>query len=479
MSLVKPINPTLQAAGLAGTSLLLGLLFDWLFYRHLPGLSVPIYVSAIAVGLVGLARYLKRPLPRAALWLMLPLGFFAAMVAVRASYLVTALNILACLGLLLLVARLTFRNDLFEFRLLDYAKLLLLPLAFLKPLGQTLTELLAFRSAVIKHPLAAQVTRGILLAVPLLIVFLALFASADLVFQGYVAHLITFRLSPDVVRHTLLIAFVSLGLVGAYTYCLRPSASQPAIPAPATSRLRLGQVEITILLGSVSALFMLFILIQLAYLFGGLANISGHGFTYAEYARKGFFELLAVAMLAFAMLWTADKTVAKTTSSHGLPFRLLSATLIAQVLLIMVSAFKRLYLYEQAFGFTTLRLYSHVFVVFLAVIFVLFLVKILTAQTESRFALPAVLTALAFLVAMNLLNPDAFIARQNLDRFHRTGKLDARYMSQLSDDAHPQLKTAASLTTGPTQQQLAGSLARRSASSDWRSWNLSRTQASR
>ncbi len=479
MKLNKSISPASKAASFAGISLILGLLFDLLFYDKLPGISVVIYVTAIVCGLAALASYLGRPLPTTALWLLLPLGFFAAMVAVRASHLLTFLNIFACLLLLLLIARITFHDNLRSFNLLDYAKIPFLPLKFLTPLSRTLADFFALRSAVTKHPLAAQITRGVLLAIPVLIVFLILFSSADLVFQKYVADTFDFNLDDTTFARALLIALVTLAFTGAYAFIFRQPDEKPPHTAPVTTPFHLGKVESSILLGSVNVLFFLFILVQLAYLFGGLSNISGQGFTYAEYARQGFFELLAVAMVAFAMLWATDKTVTKPALGHTLAFRILSSALIAQVILIMVSAFKRLYLYEQAFGFTTLRLYSHVFVVFLAVIFVLLLVKILKNQTENRFAFPAFIAAIIFLGSMNLLNPDAFIARQNLDRFQQTGKLDGAYIGRLSEDALPEVKTAISVTTGDTKQQLVDSLRLRAEPSDWQSWNLARSQADR
>jgi hypothetical protein len=393
--------------------------------------------------------------------------------------LLTLLNILASLLILLLIARIIYRDNLRSFNFLEYAKIPFLPLKFCIPLARTLAELFALRSTVKRHRLAIQIIRGVLLAVPVLIVFLMLFASADLVFQKYVSDVFAIHLSPNAVVRTMIVALVALAFTGAYAYIFRPLDERAAGPAKATTPLVIGKVEVSILLGSVSVLFFLFIIVQLAYLFGGASNISAQGFTYAEYARKGFFELLFVAILAFVMLWAADKTVAKSSGGHSLTFRVLGSALIAEVILIMVSAFKRLYLYEQAFGFTTLRLYSHIFVVFLGVIFVLLLIKILRNQTENRFAFPAFITAVLFLAAMNLLNPDAFIARQNLNRFHQTGKLDADYMSGLSEDALPEVKTAIGVTSGDTKQQLVNSLAARSEPPDWQSWNLARSQAAR
>ena len=115
----------------------------------------------------------------------------------------------------------------------------------------------------------------------------------------------------------------------------------------------------------------------------------------------------------------------------------------------------------------------------MAVIFILLLIKILRNQSENRFAFPAFLTAITFLVLMNLLNPDVFIARQNLDRFQQTGKLDAEYIGTLSDDAHAEKLRTLEVASADEKAKLAESLSRRSVSSDWQSWNLARTRAGR
>lgn len=467
------IHPAAKAAAFAGVSLGLGLLFNLLFFQQFPGISVVVFVAAIVAGLAALAEYLQRPLPKSVLWMLLPLGFFAGMVAVRASYMLILLNIMACLLLLLLIARNTFHDDLRNFKLWDYAKIPFLPFKFVLPLLRTIGDFFASRSAVAKHPLAGQITRGVLLAIPALVIFLALFASADLVFQKFVTDAFKIQISDALIVQIILVAIVTLAFTGAYAYIFGKSEGEMHRPASAPA-LRIGSVEVSILLGSVGVLFLAFIAVQLTYLFGGQSNISAQGFTYAQYARKGFFELLLVAMVAFGMIWAADRTVKKSDAGHGLAFKILGGVLIAEVILVMVSAFKRLYLYEEAFGFTTLRLFSHVFVVFLAVVFGLLLIKILRNQAENRFALPVFITAMVFLAGMNLLNPDGFIGRQNLDRYSETGKLDGTYMGSLSADAQPEIEKALSITTGQTHQDIQAALDDRFVPTGWQSWNYAR-----
>jgi hypothetical protein len=414
--------------------------------------------------------------------LALPLLGFAAMVAVRASGPLTLLNLGASLLLLLLIARVAFRRRLTDLRVRELISIPLLPLRFLEPARQTLAQIIATHKIIKTKPLTAQIIKGIALTVPVLAVFLLLFVSADLVVQKYVTQLINIHVNPELTVQAALIVFATLALVAGYSYLF--SVTQPETAPPETpSKPFIGPVESTILLASVNVLFFAFILVQLAYLFGGQANISAQGFTYAQYARKGFFELLAVAVVAFGLLWSAEKYVKQTGPGHSTLFKALSTMLIAQVILIMGSAFKRLYLYEQAYGFTTLRLYSHAFTVLLAVIFVILAYKIIRSASDHTFAFPALLAVIAFLAALNALNPDAFIARQNLSRYQQTGKIDTAYLGRLSADAVPVLVAGypslqpADATALQAQLNRRRSSAGSTADHSWQSWNLSRATA--
>jgi hypothetical protein len=247
---------------------------------------------------------------------------------------------------------------------------------------------------------------------------------------------------------------------------------------------KFGNIESSILFGSVNVLFFIFIMIQFAYLFGGEWNITAQGFTYAEYARKGFGELVTVAILSLLILLISEKSVRADGSDHTLGFKLLSTALIVQVTLIMASAFMRLLLYEEAYGFTTMRLYSHAFVVWLAVVFMLVWVKIYFDKREISFAFRVFVSMILFLAFMNLLNPDSFIAKRNIERYQATGQLDIAYLNNLSDDAVPELVKALDIADSEEVPLFARKLVQRytdrkdySYYQGWQSMNIARMRA--
>src|SRR3989344_3441325 len=166
---------------------------------------------------------------------------------------------------------------------------------------------------------------------------------------------------------TLSDLFATLVYIGAYSYIFREAKNQNESPQN-NKTSSFSHIESSILLGSVNVLFFVFILVQFAYLFGGEGNISAQGFTYAEYARRGFFELIAVSIISLLLLLAIEKYIIKENENHARGFKILSTALVIQVILIMVSAFTRLTLYEEAYGFTILRFYSHAFIILLAAV---------------------------------------------------------------------------------------------------------------
>src|SRR5207237_6040436 len=121
------------------------------------------------------------------------------------------------------------------------------------------------------------------------------------------------------------------------------------------TRIRIGQTEIAVALGIVNALFAAFVAVQIRYLFGGRSLVESRvHLTYAQYARHGFFELLAVSLLVLPLPFAAHALL-----RHRSPFSLrlvqaLSAVLIALVLVVMASALERMHLYQREYGLTEL-----------------------------------------------------------------------------------------------------------------------------
>ena len=213
----------------------------------------------------------------------------------------------------------------------------------------------------------------------------------------------------------------------------------------------LGFTESTIVLGSVVVLFIVFVVIQFQYFFGGNANISVEGYTFSEYARKGFGELVTVAFFSLLMLLGLGTITRRETDTQRKTFSILGVTLVGLVIVMLISAFQRLVLYEFAYGFSRLRTYTHVFMIWLGLLLIT-VVVLEVLRRERTIGLMMVAAALGFIVSLSLLNVDGFIVKQNIER-ELSGKadkeftqgrpdLDAQYFLDLSDDAVPALVDA-------------------------------------
>ena len=201
--------------------------------------------------------------------------------------------------------------------------------------------------------------------------------------------------------------------------------------------------------------------------------------SYAEYARRGFFELTAVAGLSLPLLLLAEWLLNKDDRRGVRTFRVLAAVVVALLCVIVASALFRMRLYVSAYGLTEQRLYVTAFMLWLAVVFGWLAATVLRGRREG-FAAGALGAGLASIVILNLINPDALIARSNLARAGGPGPFDAVYVAGLSADALP-LVVAALPALAPAEQcAISRGLHQR-----WKGeragadWNLSRMRAGR
>lgn len=467
-------------------SLVLGYLFDFLIFGKFPGLAFFIYVALITLAFFGIAWFYGGKISGDVLLLLAPLLFFSAMVAVRASILLTFLNVVAVMLLMLLIAQVAFGERLRKYRIMDYVSVVVLPLFFVVPLFKSLADLFMLRGVAKNRRVLMQVFTGVAITIPVLLVFFLLFASADLIFHQALTKIIDFKISPEFIFRSVLVFLATLAFIGSYSYIFRKS--EPGVGFPVAVEVErktggFGHIESSILLGSVNTLFFVFILVQITYLFGGLSNISARGFTYAQYARRGFFELVAVAVIAFAMLLLLERFIARKEEGHAGLFRALSTVLVVQVMVILASSLTRMSLYENAYGFTELRLYVHVFIFFIAAVYLALLYKIHIDDRENTFIFKVFLMLVAFLAFMNVINPDAYIASQNMDRYTKTGRIDINYLGSLSDDSLPVTISLLEAKDKKVKKQYADHVHNKAVVeakpmfSRWQSLNLSRAKA--
>lgn len=418
---------------------------DFLFFGKAPGISIPIWTALVL--LIGFALCWsagKRPsawtIPLAVLTL-----FFSFVPAFRSNVSANSFAVLMLAGGLLLIAA-TFLNGNWPwYRMVDYftegIKVVwgAISRSFLSFSSSPLPEGDAQPSQKTFWQKAAPILRGILIAIPVLAIFTALFASADPVFNEGVKQLINFERLPEYTLRLILILISAFLLVGIFLHAIHPvQPAQRPDPSAAWMKPFLGNTESSILMGAVDILFLIFVIVQIRYLFGGQTNINETGFTYAEYARRGFGELVAVAVISLA-LYLGMSTISKIeTRAQRTLFSVRAILLMALVLVILASSLQRLMLYENAYGFSELRTITHVFIFWLAGLFLVTAVLEALHQ-RGRFALALLIATVGFSMTLAVMNIDGFVVRQNVQRAIAGEDLDLDYLSVLSADAVPSL----------------------------------------
>ncbi len=319
---------------------------------------------------------------------------------------------------------------------------------------------------------------GLLAALPITVVFGGLLMDADPVFNRILSDHLALRLDA-VTEHLFAVlrwGWVAAGVIGVIVWA---KSALPAVPVPTPGRGRLGLGEVGTVLAVVDLLFASFVLVQFRVLFGGAAFVQAvSGLSYAEYARSGFFQLVTVAALSLPLLLAADWLLGDSDRAALRRFRGLALLMLLLLDVMLASALYRMRLYTVEYGLTELRFYTTAFMGWLVLVFGWFAATVLR-ERRHRFAPGAVATAALILGALNLLNPDALIARTNLARVAAGREVDVAYIAGLSADALPTIRRT--LPNLPSDERSALEIAVREhwskAFAAGRRWNIAFSRA--
>jgi len=425
-------------------ALVLGWLWDFLFWEKTPGISFAIFVFLCVIsGLFLLYLKNQKPSPKA-LFLLLPIVIFSILSFIRREPFSLLLSIGISLVLLQILAMTILGKSWLSYGLADYLmswfrlwqSVIIHPIIAISQVAEPQSE------RKIKNPSIqiSHVVRGIIITLPILVIYTVLLCSADAIFAQKFQSLIdllSLEKLPEYILRLIAIFLIAYALAGAFYHAIEKSVSnvlynENGSPFPKI----LGFTESTVVLSGVILLFAAFVIVQFQYFFGGTANIHIDGYTYSEYARRGFGELVAVALLTLLLLLVMSQVSRRENLTQRKAFSILSLTMVALVGIILVSAFERLLLYESVYGFTRLRTYTHIFMIWLGIL--LTATVLLEIFNHLRFfANATLLVALGFSLTLNLLNVDGYIVQRNVQRDEEKYELDAAYLAQLSTDAVP------------------------------------------
>lgn len=460
-------------------ALVVGVLGNALLRRWPWGLNFTFWALMLAAFLAALGNR-ERTIERGAWLVFVPVGAFAFAFTWRDSGTLQLLNILALLVAFSLWILRAQGGAIFRAGVTQYV------------LGSTIAAVSAFAGALVllgdlpwKEVSGGRVSRnalafsrGVLLAVPPILVFGGLLMSADAVFESLVKGIFQIDFATGL-SHTFLTFFLAWTFSG-YARGLLVGREYEWLRGIRAPSLSLGIVETAVILSALNLLFVAFVAVQFRYFFGGASQVQvTPGLTYAEYARSGFFELLAVGTLVLPLLLLLHWLLRKDCRRDEKVFQALAGFQLVMLAVMVASAFQRMRLYQQEYGLTEQRLYPTAFMAWLAVVFIWFALTVLRGRRE-RFAGGAMVAGFVLIAALHALNPDALIVRVNSARASEGRKFDAAYASRLSADAVPELLRALPELPEREQHLVARHLLMswpEAADRDWRTWSYSRAVA--
>ena len=469
------------------SSVLLGVLFNILFYNKPLGISYPFFVIVFYIAFLWNLRQKISFRFNFGWFLTLPI------IALSSTYLIFSNQVFAALNFLmipiLIIAQTILINEQNNHKWYDarFIKDIFYGI-FNRAFGYTSRpfvvglDAMRIRKSHGKYDVIKKVFIGLAISIPLLLIIIALLSSADSVFKHFIDE-ISNSFGNINIGDFLLQGITALFITMiVFSYLWSFSNSDNSLESRLQESLETNNIScdpiisITIL-SVINCVYVAFTIIQFAYMFGSVNNALPQDFTYAEYARRGFFELLVVTLINFSLLLSSIRFTQRGGKLVARTVRILHSLLILCTVVILLSAYFRMSLYEAAYGYTYLRVLTHSFMIFLCVLFLIAFYKI----WNERISLlkPYIVITLTAYMIINFADIDVLIAKNNVDRYAETGKLDTDYFRNLSYDSIPVLANLLNDENVATdlKKYLVEQHEELSKKQSWQSFNLSKNKA--
>jgi Domain of unknown function (DUF4173) len=292
----------------------------------------------------------------------------------------------------------------------------------------------------VSSPRARSIIRGSLLSVPIVIVLILLLGNADPVIRWVSDRLAAWIPDSSFPARLLFFAFLLSITLGANSISSRQvDGNLPRLPS-LNRGLTIGLTEQRMMLWSAAVVLWIFVFLQLSYFIHPPPADLNSGVTFAEYARRGFGELSFAATIVGAMILILEYTrPAEASEQDRTMFIRLELALLVALELVLFSAFRRVILYEQAYGFTTARLFAQAYMVVMCLALLALGIEVVRGRISIAFGRRVAEIALGVFTVLVFWNYEAWIVNRNIDRAAVNGKFDLDYAVRLSTDAIPTL----------------------------------------
>lgn len=270
-----------------------------------------------------------------------------------------------------------------------------------------------------------NIFKALCITIPIVIVIVAILASADSVFNNMIFNILnvftnifsSIDFSGFIIRLILIICiFIYLS---SFFYNITKYEEEPVLENDTNESKKIESMTLKMVLTALNIVYLIFCIIQINSLFMQKTNIN-----YADYARQGFFQLMIVSIINLIVILIAKKY----GEENNKYINFMEILMIIFTLIIIVSSAVRMYFYEQAYGYTLLRLLVYCVLLTEAI---LLIPTILYILNKHRNLIKTYFTIIVVMyIGMNIINSDAIIANRNINRYIETGKIDLEYLEK-------------------------------------------------
>lgn len=443
---------------------------SWILYDAPPALNWGVWTAAAALGLItSRIRGDRKIEPN---WLILLA--LATLVAFAQSITSVQGHSPIILGLVLILLGLA------VITLDDSADALTLPTVVQVPFAAVKRVLLQAASELLQLPEYARpsrskpLLRGLLITLPVVLLLGALLSSADPLLNTARETMFGWMNGWRLNGRFVFLVVLTVITIGAFALAAGAREQHAPRVADVLPPFLITSSEIRMLLGSVNGLLWLFLGMQLIGLTLDPGAMTGSGITYAEYARRGFAELSIAAAIVLGVILFTETFSQNESRSHRLDLGAIAA-----VVIILGLAFRRVLLYENAYGFTSDRIFAQAYMLVLGAAFLTLAWDLSRGAVSPSFGRRGMTMTLAAVITCLVWNYEGWVARKNLQRVQSSAPLDLAYLKQLSPAAIPTLVAGLNRIPQPDRPAFAESLrcTKIPAIKHWYEWNFRREQA--
>jgi hypothetical protein len=467
-----------------GWTLAVSLLGTWTCFLAQPGINWPLLTAAACAGLAVMARRAgpQQPGVHSAVALLL-----AVLISGAACVTADPYSIGLIIGSLAALALYAVHAIMKPADMLDPLTLAVAPFTVLAATVLSACRRGREAGAAARKPGFLPFLRGPAMALALAVPLFLLLSAADPTLGDWRDQIGASVMSGDFGNRAIFFVTLGAAFLGIYGLVERSTrdAQWVAGPQPGTAgqgalAWRFSDIERLMVLATAAALFVLFFTAEASTRYGLHGAHVPEGMTLAEATHRGFTEMIIAAGLCALVIINLDSHALRGPRERLA--RVLAWAVIAASLLVVMSAYERVLYYEEAYGYTRLRLYVKVCCAAVSLALLLLAWELRGPVHVARLTRHVGMSALLFAAVLAYWNGVDWIVQANVDRLRQTGRIDAAYLSQLADsspDAVPALVASLPQLTAADAARLRGVLRgvapRRETA--WYEWNLRRNVA--